>query len=132
MTKKSVDILVADDEEMMRELLEDVLHIDGYTVATAKDGEEALERLQELGPLLLISDVKMPRMNGFELLRRVKERFPKVRVIMMTGYADDFTVKDAMRLKADEYIIKPFTNHDLSCVVKSIIGEAKNTQARTA
>jgi len=130
MTKKPVDILIADDEEMMRELLEDVLHIDGYTVATAKDGEEALERVQELGPLLLISDVKMPRMNGFELRRRVKERFPQVRVIMMTGYADDFTVKDAMRLRADEYIIKPFSNHDLSHIVRSVISEARATQTR--
>ncbi len=92
--QKQIDILVVDDEEMMRELLEDVLQLEGYSVETAEDGQAAMVRVKESAPLLVICDIKMPRMNGFELLKSVKERFPETRVIMMTGYSDDFTVKD--------------------------------------
>jgi YesN/AraC family two-component response regulator len=123
MSEKQIDILVVDDEEMMRELLEDVLQMEGYSVETAADGQAALARVKELRPLLVISDIKMPRMNGFELLKSVKERYPQMRVIMMTGYSDDFTVKDALRLNADEYIIKPFNTQDITSVVKSVLGD---------
>lgn len=125
MTEKTIDILVVDDEEMMRELLEDVLVMEGYSVETAEDGQTALARVKEVHPLLVISDIKMPRMNGFELLKSIKERFPDMRMIMMTGYSDDFTVKDALRLNADEYIIKPFNTQDITAVVKSVLGDLK-------
>lgn len=127
MSEGKVDILVVDDEEMMRELLEDVLALEGYSVATAEDGKAALVRVKECNPLLVISDIKMPRMNGFELLKSLKERYPNLRVIIMTGYSDDFTVKDALRLNADEYIIKPFNTQDIMAVVKSVIGDVKHT-----
>jgi YesN/AraC family two-component response regulator len=123
MSDKRVDILVVDDEEMMRELLEDVLIMAGYTVETAEDGKAAMVRVDASQPLLVISDIKMPRMNGFELLKALKERYPQLRVIMMTGYSDDFTVKDALRLHADEYIIKPFNTRDITAVVKSVLGD---------
>jgi YesN/AraC family two-component response regulator len=132
MSEKRIEILVVDDEEMMRELLEDVLTMEGYTVATAEDGKAALACVKELSPLLMISDIKMPRMNGFELLKTVKERFPDVRVIMMTGYSDDFTVKDALRLNADEYIIKPFNTQDITDVVKSVLGDLKTSKSTPA
>jgi YesN/AraC family two-component response regulator len=127
MAEKKVDILVVDDEEMMRELLEDVLVMEGYTVETAEDGQAALARVKDLQPLLVISDIKMPRMNGFDLLKSIKERFPDMRMIMMTGYSDDFTVKDALRLNADEYIIKPFNTQDITAVVKSVLGDLKHS-----
>ena len=123
MAGNKIDILVVDDEEMMRELLVDVLAMEGYTVETAEDGKAALERLKISMPRLVISDIKMPRMNGFELLKAVKESFPKTRIIMMTGYSDDFTVKDALRLNADEYIIKPFNTRDISEVVRAVLAE---------
>lgn len=125
MSESTVDILVVDDEEMMRELLEDVLALEGYSVATAEDGKAALVRVKECQPLLVISDIKMPRMNGFEFLKAVKDRYPHVRVIIMTGYSDDFTVKDALRLNADEYIIKPFNTQDIASVVRSVMGDLR-------
>ena len=127
MTERKIDILVVDDEEMMRELLEDVLVMEGYSVETAEDGQAALARVKEVQPLLVISDIKMPRMNGFDLLKSIKERFPEMRMIMMTGYSDDFTVKDALRLNADEYIIKPFNTQDITAVVKSVLGNLKHS-----
>lgn len=121
---EKIDILVVDDEEMMRELLQDVLAMEGYKVETASGGQAALARIKEVQPLLVISDIKMPGMNGFDLLKTIKERFPDMRMIMMTGYSDDFTVKDALKLKADEYIIKPFNTQDITAVVKSVLGES--------
>lgn len=128
MAGNKIDILVVDDEEMMRELLVDVLAMEGYTVETAEDGKAALERLKISTPKLVISDIKMPRMNGFELLKAVKDSFPKTRIIMMTGYSDDFTVKDALRLNADEYIIKPFNTRDISEVVRAVLAEPTNVK----
>lgn len=128
MAGNKIDILVVDDEEMMRELLVDVLAMEGYTVETAEDGKAALERLKISTPRLVISDIKMPRMNGFELLKAVKDSFPKTRIIMMTGYSDDFTVKDALRLNADEYIIKPFNTRDISEVVRAVLAEPTNVK----
>jgi len=123
------DILVVDDEAMMRELLEDLLVLEGYKVESAENGEAALRKLEESVPRLVISDIKMPRMNGFELLKALKERYPAMRVIMMTGYSDDFTVKDALRLRADEYIVKPFNTHDITSVVKSVLEETPEEHA---
>lgn len=129
MTVKKIDILVVDDEEMMRELLEDVLVMEGYAVETAAGGQAALARMKELQPLLVISDIKMPGMSGFDLLRSIKERFPDMRMIMMTGYSDDFTVRDAVTLRADEYIIKPFSTQYLTAVVKLVLGDLRHSGA---
>jgi DNA-binding NtrC family response regulator len=126
-----VDILVVDDEEMMRELLQDVLELEGYSVITAEDGRIALDRVKERRPRLVISDIKMPHMNGFELLKSLKTHDPAMHVIMMTGYSDDVTVKDALRLNADEYIIKPFNTQDMTAIVRSILGGAAPADLRT-
>jgi len=132
MSDAKVDILVVDDEEVMRELLEDVLALEGFSVATAEDGKAALLRVKECHPSLVISDIKMPRMNGFELLKALKERYPNLRVIIMTGYSDDFTVRDALRLNADEYIIKPFNTKDIMAVVKSVMTDLEQSGQSTA
>lgn len=116
--KSSVSILVVDDESMMRDLLQRILSRDGYRVVCAEDGQDALEVLERETVDIIISDLKMPRMNGFELLKVVKEKYPRVAVIMMTAYGDTYTVKDALLLGADEYITKPFKSFEISMVVE--------------
>lgn len=116
--KNSVTILVVDDELMMRKLMEKILVKDGYKVITAEDGEDALQKLNEQSINLIISDMQMPTMNGFELLKHVKEVCPGVGVIIMTAYGDTYTVKDALLLGADEYITKPFKSFEVSMVVE--------------
>jgi DNA-binding NtrC family response regulator len=79
---------------------------------------------------VLVSDVKMPEMNGFELLKFAKGKDPKMAVVMMTAFGDDFTVKEAMMLGADEYVIKPFKSADIVSAVerawwRSLAGPAK-------
>ena len=110
--KNDISILVVDDEAMMRDLLEKILVREGYAVKAAGNGVEALEMLQHEKFDLIISDMKMPNMDGFELLKT------SINVIIMTAYGDTYTVKDALLLGADEYITKPFKSHEISLVVE--------------
>lgn len=116
--KSSISVLVVDDEEMMRSLLTKILSREGYNILTAEDGLQALEMLREDKIDIVISDMKMPRMNGFELLKHIKDEYPTTGVIIMTAYGDTYTVKDALLLGADEYITKPFKSFEISLVVE--------------
>lgn len=116
--KQSITVMVVDDELMMRKLVEKVLIRDGFQVVLAKDGEEALRILAERRVEIIISDIKMPRLNGFELLRSVKQQYPNIAVIMMTAYGDTYSVKDALLLGADEYVTKPFQSHEIALIVE--------------
>ena len=116
--KCAITILVVDDEEMMRVLLAKILTRDGYTIITAEDGQAALDLLKTQTVHIIISDIKMPRLNGFDLLKAVKANYPQIGVIMMTAYGDTFTVKDALLLGADEYVTKPFKSYEISLVVE--------------
>jgi two-component system response regulator PilR (NtrC family) len=123
---------VVDDEAMMRNLLERILSRDGYRVVTAEDGEDALRVLEKETVDIIISDMKMPRMNGFDLLKVVKEKFSRVAMIMMTAYGDTYTVKDALLLGADEYITKPFKSFEISLVVEKAYWRLLSQQSRRA
>ncbi len=116
--KNSISILIVDDEATMRNLLERILVREGYQLYSACDGVEALEILGDRNIDIIISDMKMPKMNGFELLKHIKEDYPDVGVIIMTAYGDTYTVKDALLLGADEYITKPFKSYEISLVVE--------------
>lgn len=116
--KSSVSILIVDDEEMMRTLLDRILSREGYKIRSAEDGVVALEVLKAEKFDIIISDMKMPRMDGFELLKIVKNEYPQIGVIIMTAYGDTYTVKDALLLGADEYITKPFKSYEISLVVE--------------
>jgi len=116
--KNSITILVVDDELMMRNLMEKILVRDGYNVITAENGEAAIKILKSQKVNIVISDMKMPQMNGFDLLKMVKKEYPDIGMIMMTAYGDTYTVKDALLLGADEYITKPFKSFEVSMVVE--------------
>jgi len=115
---KQISVLVVDDEKTPRDLIEKILRREGYRVETADDGEEALEKLRSDRYDLLISDIEMPRLNGFGLLRHVKHDRPDMAVIMMTAYGDSFSVKDCLLLGADEYITKPFESSEINLIVE--------------
>ena len=116
--KNDISILVVDDEETLRNILVKILTKEGYKVETAENGEEALEKLRQAQYNLLISDIKMPRLNGFELLKIAKKDYGSMGVIMMTAYGDSYTIKDALLLGADEYITKPFKSFEINLIVE--------------
>jgi DNA-binding NtrC family response regulator len=111
-------ILVVDDEEQMRDLLNRILSREGYNVQTASGGQQVLDILKEKQFDIVLADMKMPRMDGFQLLKIIKQEYPYISVVIMTAFGDTYTVKDAMLLGADEYVIKPFKSHEISLVVE--------------
>jgi len=130
--KSSISVLVVDDEEMMRNLLDKILSREGYRILTASDGVHALEMLDKEEVDLIISDMKMPRMTGFELLKHVKQQHPNIGVIIMTAYGDTYTVKDALLLGADEYITKPFKSYEISLVVERAYWRLLSSRGKAA
>lgn len=116
--KEDVKILVVDDEVIMRNLLLKILEQEGYLVTLAGSYNEATTKLNTEQFDIVLSDVKMPETNGFELLKEIKNKWPQTAVIMMTGYGDAYTVKEALMLGADEYVTKPFKSHEISLIIE--------------
>src|SRR5215471_14283989 len=105
-------VLVVDDELGPRESLRMILK-PAYEIATADSGEAALETIDGFHPDVVFMDIKMPQMDGIELLRRIKRTDPSIEVVMITAYASLDTVRNALTHGAFEYLIKPFSRQDL-------------------
>jgi two-component system response regulator PilR (NtrC family) len=118
-------ILIVDDELSMREFLEIMLKKEGYEVESVEDPEEAFLRTENELYDVVISDVLMPKMNGVELLRKIKESNPDVIVLMMTAYATTETAVQAMKEGAYDYITKPFKVDEIKMVLEKAL-EKKN------
>ena len=110
-------ILIVDDEEMICNILARRLTREGYSCVTASNGKEALNHFFKNNFSLIISDIKMPEMNGIELLKRVKSIHPKMKVIVITAYPEIDMAVEAMRLGAHDFIIKPA---DLDLIILSV------------
>jgi DNA-binding response OmpR family regulator len=100
-------VLVVDDEPDFVELLHEFLTAKGYEVISAADGEEALRKVKEDRPHLILLDVRMPKMNGLEVLKQVREIDHEVGVIMVTAANEEETGRQALALGAFDYIVKP-------------------------
>ncbi len=105
-------ILVVDDEEGMREFLTYMLEGESYKVSTASNGLEALEKLHQEEFALVLADIKMPGIDGLEMLRRIKEIDEQTVVIIMTAYASLDTAIKAIKFDAEDYLVKPFPDTD--------------------
>ncbi len=103
-------ILVADDEAGVRDFLASALEVDGHTVAQAADGQEAIEALGRHSFHLLITDLRMPRLDGIELVRRARRERPETEVIVLTAYGTIETAIEAMKLGAFDYLQKPVSS----------------------
>ena len=122
MTKAS--ILIVDDDEGVRTVLESELLSEGYVVETASDGDDAIAMLRGGKEFdLILLDIKMPRVDGFEVLEFVKKESPAAKVIMLTAYADLSNAIKSKRLGAEELISKPYDLIDLLTTVERILCE---------
>jgi DNA-binding response OmpR family regulator len=117
-------ILVADDEEDLRELVSYRLSRSGYEVVEAVDGQEALELATERTPDLMVLDVMMPRLDGYELTRRVREQdaLRSVPVILLTARSQETDVSRGFDVGADDYLKKPFNPDELVARVRAVLG----------
>ncbi|GAB4256149.1 sigma-54-dependent transcriptional regulator [Deferrisoma sp.] len=127
-------VLVVDDDASLRRILEYNLAEEGYAVATAASGEEALEKLDRAAFDLVVTDIKMPGMDGMDLLRRIKAEAPETQVIVITAFGTIEMAVEAMKAGAAEYITKPFNRDELKLAVRKALRvrdlEAENVRLR--
>ena len=116
-------ILVVDDEDALRTVLSAELNSEGYDVGTAADGMEAVSELQKIKYDLVLLDIKMPNMNGFEVLKVIKEKHPGTRVIMLTGFADLKNAIESKKLGAEDFVSKPYDLVDLLTTIDRVMSE---------
>jgi DNA-binding response OmpR family regulator len=122
-----IRILIAEDDPNIANLLLISLTGRGYDIYSAKDGQEALERLSEVKPNVLITDVMMPRMNGFQLVNAVRDRYdvPTPKIIILTSRSADEDVQRGLNVGADMYIPKPFDIEEIPLRVAELLGGPK-------
>ncbi|NWF51918.1 MAG: endopeptidase La [Nitrospirae bacterium] len=125
--KRKPRILVVDDEEIARRNLEHILKKEGHLVITASSGVEALEKMQASVFDVVLTDIRMERINGFELLEKTKDKYPDTRVIMITGYASMDSAIESIKKGAFHYIAKPFKIDEVRSVVKQAIEKKLST-----
>ena len=116
----SAPILVVDDEPSMRTALGEVLTRTGHPVVVARDGHEALALLEQQAVWLVLTDLRMPRLGGLDLLREVKRRWPGTLVVLITGYATLESAIDALRAGASDYLLKPFDKEAVEALIRRL------------
>ena len=122
------NILVIDDEETMRDSCQQTLSRDGNRVAVAEDGLTGLAMLKKESFDLVILDLKMPGLNGMEVLKKLSEEHPRLAVVIISGYATVESVIEGMRTGAYDFITKPFTPDSLLMSVKRALEKRKFSQ----
>ncbi len=124
-TMKNMKILVVDDEAPIREILEKGLSkIGGFFVEGAQNGKEAIEKIERDVFDLVLTDMKMPEMDGLELLKTIKGTWPDIMVILMTAYGSIETAVEAMKIGANDYITKPIDFNELSIHISKVQRES--------
>jgi DNA-binding NtrC family response regulator len=114
-------ILVVDDEDALRTVLSSELEGEGYIVQMAGDGDEAIKILEKNTFDLILLDIKMPTVDGFEVLKYVKQHSPSTKVIMLTGFADLKNAIESKKLGAEDFVSKPYDLVDLLTTVERVL-----------
>ena len=124
MNKNSKKILVVDDEQMTTDLAKTFLEKHGFEVVIASDGEEALELAEEQAPDLILLDVMLPTIDGFEVCKKLKDNamFKDTPILMFTAKGLSSDVERGEAVGADEYIIKPFSGKALVATIRKHLG----------
>ena len=106
-------VLIVEDDPASRELMEDMIKLEGHDLRTAEEGYQALSLFKEFKPHLVFSDIQMPKMDGLELLQRIRDISPKTIVVMMTAFGCEEYALKALRLRANNYLQKPIRHDDI-------------------
>ncbi len=123
-------ILVADDEDRIREIVRGYLESDGYEVAEARDGEQALRTARDWSPDLVVLDVMMPGLDGIEVLRRLRTT-SNIPVILLTARAEEVDTLVGLSVGADDYVTKPFSPRELVARIKTVLRRADRSAGAT-
>jgi CheY-like chemotaxis protein len=120
-------ILVVEDDELMRDLVRDVLEMNGYSVLTAASSEEALREAEDSNIDLVITDVVMPGMTGVDLAEKIREHHPRLQILFMSGYTDRALVARGVLEPGVNFISKPFSNRALTALAREILSSTDAT-----
>ena len=121
--EEKLHVLVVDDDEKIRKLLMDTLSALGYNTIGARDGDEALSIINKRGIDLVIADIRMPTMNGIDLLRAIKNIQPALPVLIITGYDYNYAMDQAMEAGADGFLAKPFRIGKIEELMRNVLGK---------
>lgn len=122
-------ILVVDDEAIVRESIRDWLKDSGYKVRVAESGEEALKMIEEDNYGVMILDLRLPNMNGIDVLKKVKQSKPNMKSIVITAYPTMQTQEEVSGLGAIDYLVKPVFPAKLEAIVKEALGKGENSNS---
>lgn len=122
-------VLVIDDENDILLIIKSALHEEGYDVTTANNGYDGLALAEDASPDLIILDIMMPEMDGFEVLQQLKEneKTAQIPVVILTGLSSKDKIREALNKGIDYYIVKPFEYQDLVSKVKIAIDDAERS-----
>jgi len=123
-------ILIIEDEESILMALTDDLGLEGYEIETARDGPKGLEMAKEKGHDLIILDIMLPKMDGFELCRQLRQAGVGTPILMLTAKSQEIDKVLGLELGADDYVTKPFSPRELLARVKAILRRVKGTQGQ--
>ena len=124
MSEKTIHILLAEDERTLAMIIKDTLDGQGFSVTVASDGEEALQLYAAQRPDVLVADVMMPRLDGFELVRRIRKNDQTMPVIFLTARSAVNDVVHGFEMGANDYLKKPFGMQELIVRIKALLGRA--------
>jgi len=119
-------ILVVDDELLIRDLLYDFFTGQGWDIAVAEDGEKALEMTRARKFDLILTDIKMPEMDGLTLSGHVRQSQPDLPIVLMTGFPSVDSAVTALRMRVDDYVIKPFNINQLYKLIEAKVREKRD------
>ena len=122
-------ILITEDEESLRRFVARALRLDGHETQEAGDGAEGLEKLDEERFDLLLSDIRMPVMDGIELAHQAAARFPEMKILLMTGYAEQRERADDLATKIIDVVPKPFALPDIRKAVAMALAQPTSRAA---
>ena len=125
MSQSAIKVLVVDDEAGVRDSVAELLRLEGYDVHTASDGQQALEAYGTFGPTLVVSDVLMPRMNGLELARSLRRKYPGFKLLFMSGFFGSPSINQDMMSELGRLgcpmLSKPFRAAEMLALVRQAL-----------
>lgn len=124
MNNTKIQVLLVEDEQTLAMIIKETLEEKDFIIYTAKDGEEGLRYYYNLHPDILVADVMMPRMDGFEMLKRIRQSDKKTPVLFLTARSAINDVVEGFELGANDYLKKPFGMQELIIRIKALLGKA--------
>ena len=124
-----IDVLLVEDEETLALIIKDTLEGQGFAIRLAENGEEGIEKFFGQKPDVVVADVMMPRMDGFEMVRRIRRKDKQTPVLFLTARSATSDVVEGFELGGNDYLKKPFGMQELIVRIKALLGRASNYSA---